>query len=72
MIMGCVSYPLTEQIKDTVAAHGWHWAHQYYVKEQRIPFWMWTVLTDAAVKYLRPAPRWVAFMPADAQVKMAY
>lgn len=32
VMTGTLVYPLTEQIRDTIAAHGLRWAVQYYYK----------------------------------------
>lgn len=56
LLCGCPSYPLTEQIADTIAAHGKAWAYNYYVRDHGIPDWQWTILTDAYAKRLFDRP----------------
>ena len=45
--MGHTSYPLSQQIADTIAEHGYLWAHWHYtvnVKGPRLSSYEWRIL----------------------------
>ena len=47
-IMGSVFYPLSEQIKDTIAAHGVQWAWRAYCVDRKGPglsAFEWSILS---------------------------
>ena len=45
-IKGTLAYPLTEQMRDTIAVHGLSWSLSYYAK--RLPAFELRVLMRAA------------------------
>lgn len=46
--MGHVDYPLTTQIRDTIAAHGLAWAVRHYAS--RMPTWQLRVFMRGAIR----------------------
>jgi hypothetical protein len=47
--MGCIDFPLSEQIADTVRAHGYSWTRRHYIETKGLTPMQWRVLSGFPV-----------------------
>lgn len=44
-LTGSLHYPLGQQIKDTIEAHGYYFAYEHYVRKHRMAVWEFQILS---------------------------
>lgn len=45
-LRGSVAYPLSQQIADTIEAHGYWWAANHYMGKHKLSAWEWHILAN--------------------------